>query len=156
MNLKPHSALLATLALSLLTLSAWGGSDEDAVASHLDAGQSGGSHPYAAGLRWHLDMSQAIGSRFSSVQVRNRSTGVWSAIDLTRSYTVATNDFIASGRDGYTTFGTVYTTGNHVNNYLLYTQTFVDHVLAKGSVARPVAADYSRQAVTTKAGVVLP
>jgi 5'-nucleotidase len=90
------------------------------------------------------------------VQVRNRSTGVWSAIDLTRSYTVATNDFIASGRDGYTTFGTVYSTGNYVNNYLLYTQTFVDHVLAKGSIARPAAADYAHQAVTTKAGVVLP
>ncbi len=129
---------------------------EDAVANHLDAGQSSGSHPYAAGLRWHLDMSQAKGSRFSSVQVRNRSTGVWSAIDLTRSYTVATNDFIASGRDGYTTFGTVYSTGNYVNNYLLYTQTFVDHVLAKGSIARPAAADYSHQAVTTKAGLVLP
>ena len=33
MNLKPHRALLATLALSLLTLSACGGSDSDAAAS---------------------------------------------------------------------------------------------------------------------------
>lgn len=129
---------------------------EDAVANHLDAGQSSGSHPYAAGLRWHLDMSQPRGQRFSNVQVRNRSTGAWSAIDPARTYTVATNDFIASGRDGYTTFGTVFATGNVVNNYLLYTQTFVDHVLSLGSVGRPAAADYSHQAVTTAAGVVLP
>ncbi len=129
---------------------------EDAVANHLDAGQSNGSHPYAAGLRWHLDMSQAKGQRFSNVQVRDRGTGAWSAIDPARTYTVATNDFIASGKDGYTTFGTVYATGNYVNNYLLYTQTFVDYVLAKGSIARPAAADYSHQAVTTAAGVVLP
>lgn len=129
---------------------------EDAVANHLDAGQSSGSHPYAAGLRWHLDMSQPRGQRFSNVQVRNRSSGAWSAIDPTRSYTVATNDFIASGRDGYTTFGTVFATGNVVNNYLLYTQTFVDHVLALGHVGRPAAADYSHQSVTTAAGAVLP
>lgn len=129
---------------------------EDAVANHLDSAQSNGSHPYAAALRWDLDMSKAKGSRFSNVQVRNRSTGVWSAVDLTKTYTVATNDFIASGKDGYTTFGTVYATGNYVNNYLLYTQTFVDYVLAQSSISRPAAANYSHQKVTTASGVVLP
>jgi 5'-nucleotidase len=131
---------------------------EDAVANHLDVNPSSGSgsHPYAAGLRWDLDMSKAKGARFANVQVRNRSTGAWSAIDPARTYTVATNDFIASGKDGYTTFGTVFATGNYVNNYLLYTQTFVDYVLSKGSVGRPAAADYSHQSVTTAAGVKLP
>jgi 5'-nucleotidase/UDP-sugar diphosphatase len=129
---------------------------EDAVANHLDAGQSSGSHPYAAALRWQLDMRQPRGARFAQVQVRDRSTGQWSAIDPARTYTVATNDFIASGKDGYTSFGTVYATGNYVNNYLLYTQTFVDYVLARGSIGRPAAADYSHQSVTTAAGVVLP
>jgi 5'-nucleotidase len=129
---------------------------EDAVANHLDAGQSSGSHPYAAALRWRLDMSQPRGSRFSQVEVRDRTTGVWAAIGPARNYTVATNDFIASGKDGYTTFGTVYATGNYVNNYLLYTQTFVDHVLAQGSIGRPAAADYSHQSVITAAGVALP
>jgi len=129
---------------------------EDAVANHLDAGQSSGSHPYAAALRWRLDMSQPRGSRFSQVEVRDRTTGVWAAIEPARNYTVATNDFIASGKDGYTTFGTVNATGNTVNNYLLYTQTFVDHVLAQGSIGRPAAADYSHQSVITAAGVALP
>lgn len=129
---------------------------EDAVSNHLDSAQSNGSHPYAAALRWDLDMSQAKGSRFSNVQVRHRATGVWSAIEPARTYTVATNDFIASGKDGYTTFGTVYATGNVVNNYLLYTQTFVDYVLAQGSLSRPAAANYSHQKVTTASGTVLP
>ncbi len=128
---------------------------EDAVANHLDAAGSDGSHPYAAGLRWHLDMSKARGSRFSNVEVRDRATGNWSAIDLGRTYTVVTNDFIASGRDGYTTFGTIFATGNVVNNYLLYTQTFVDYVRAKGTVGRPAAADYSHQSVVTAAGITL-
>lgn len=129
---------------------------EDAVSNHLDSAQSSGSHPYAAALRWDLDMSRAKGSRFSNVQVRNRSTGVWSAIDPARTYTVATNDFIASGKDGYTTFGTVYATGNYINNYLLYTQTFVDYVLAQGSISRPAPANYSHQNVTTAGGLTLP
>lgn len=129
---------------------------EDGVANHLDAGQSNGSHPYAAGLRWNLDLSKAKGQRFSQVEVRNRSTGAWSALDLTKTYVLATNDFVASGKDGYTTLGTVYNAGRYVNTYLLYTQTFVDYVLAKGSLARPARADYSHQTVITKAGVTLP
>ena len=129
---------------------------EDAVANHLDNSGSSGSHPYAAGLRWNLDMSQPRGQRFTGVQVRDRSTGTWSAIDPARTYTVATNDFIASGQDGYTTFGQVFDAGNVVNNYLLYTQTFVDYVRAQGSVGRPAAADYSHQQVITKAGAALP
>jgi 5'-nucleotidase/UDP-sugar diphosphatase len=129
---------------------------EDAVANHLDAAQSNGSHPYAAGLRWNLDMSQPRGARFSNVQARDRSTGSWAAIDPARTYTVVTNDFIASGRDGYTTFGTVFATGNYVNNYLLYTQTFVDHVRRLGTVSRPQPGDYSHQSVITSTGMALP
>ena len=121
-----------------------------------DAAQSTGSHPYAAGLRWSLDMSQPRGARFSNVQVRNRVTGAWGLIEPMRNYTVVTNDFIASGRDGYTTFGSVFQTGNYVNNYLLYTQTFVDYVIARGTVNRPAAADYSHQSVITASGLTLP
>jgi 5'-nucleotidase len=32
----------------------------------------------------------------------------------------------------------------------------VDYVIAQGTIARPKAADYAHQKVTTKAGVVLP
>jgi 5'-nucleotidase len=129
---------------------------EDAVANHLDALQSNGSHPYAAGLRWDLDMSKAKGSRFSNVQVRDKTTGAWSAIDLAKTYVLATNDFIASGKDGYTALGTAYTAGRFVNTYLLYTQTFADWVTLKGTVARPARAEYSHQTVITKAGATLP
>ena len=129
---------------------------EDAVANHLDLAQSNGSHPYAAGLRWDLDMSKPKGQRFANVQVRNKTTGAWTAIDLAKTYVLVTNDFIASGKDGYTALGTAYNAGRYVNTYLLYTQSFVDYVLAKGTLARPARADYSHQRVVTAAGVVLP
>lgn len=129
---------------------------EDAVANHLDNGQSSGSHPYAAGLRWDLDMTQARGNRFANVQVRDRASGVWSAIDPAATYVVATNDFIAEGRDGYTTLGDVNASGRVVNTFLLYTQTFVDWVVANGRIARPARADYSHQSVVTATGIALP
>lgn len=129
---------------------------EDAVANHLDLGQSNGSHPYAAGLRWNLDMSKTRGQRFSNVQVRNKTTGVWSNIDPSKTYVLVTNDFIAEGKDGYTTLGTVFKAGRSVNTYLLYTQSFVDYVLAKGSIARPTRGDYSHQTVINQTGATLP
>lgn len=129
---------------------------EDAVANHLDLVQSNGSHPYAAGLRWNLDMSKARGQRFSNVQVRNKGTGVWSNIEPVKSYVLVTNDFIAEGKDGYTTLGVVLKDGRSVNTYLLYTQSFVDYVLAKGSIARRSRGDYSHQSVITKDGITLP
>lgn len=128
---------------------------EDGVANHLDLAQSNGSHPYAAGLRWDLDMSKPKSQRFANVQARNKTTGAWAAIDLAKTYVLVTNDFIASGKDGYTALGTAYNAGRYVNTYLLYTQSFVDYVLAKGTVARPARADYSHQRVVTAAGVVL-
>ena len=68
----------------------------------------------------------------------------------------STNDFIASGKDGYTALGNAYNAGRYVNTYLLYTQSFVDYVLAKTTVARPARSDYSHQTVVTKAGFALP
>lgn len=128
---------------------------EDAVANHLDKGGSTGGHPYMAGARWELDLSKPRGQRFSNVQVRDRKTGAWSAIDPARAYTLVTNDFLASGKEGYATLGAIYATGNFVNTYLLYTQTFVDYVQAKGNVARPAPEDYSHQKVTTADGRTL-
>ena len=130
---------------------------EDGV-NNFVANPSGGtgSYPYAAGLRWDVDMSKSKGQRLTQVQVRNKTTGAWSAIDPLKTYVLVTNDFIASGKDGYTALGTVYSSGRYVNTYLLYTQSFVDYVLAKGSITRPARSEYSNQKVTTTAGVTLP
>jgi len=129
---------------------------EDAVNNHIVTPSGNGSHPYAAGLRWNLDMSKTKGLRFSNVQVRNKTTGVWSAIDMAKTYVLVTNDFIAAGKDGYTTLGVAYSAGRYVNTYLLYTQSFVDYVIAQGSLARPARGEYSHQSVITAVGVALP
>ncbi|WP_338416783.1 5'-nucleotidase C-terminal domain-containing protein [uncultured Sphaerotilus sp.] len=129
---------------------------EDAVANHLDQRQSDGSHPYAAGLRWSLDLRQPAGQRFSQVEVKDRATGRWSAIDPARTYVLVTNDFIAAGKDGYATLGAATAAGQAVNTYRLYTQTFADHLQRLQRVGRVPASEVSHQRVTTGAGAVLP
>ncbi|MEX8499087.1 5'-nucleotidase C-terminal domain-containing protein [Leptothrix ochracea] len=129
---------------------------EDGVANYLDAALSDGSHPYAAGLRWDLNLSRPKGQRFSQVQVKDRRTGAWSALDPAKRYVLATNDFIATGKDGFATLGKVYAEGRFVNTYLLYTQTFVDWMVARGVVSRPPHGDDAHQHVITKDGLTLP
>ena len=130
---------------------------EEAVDSFIRSPSSAtGSYPYAAGLRWDIDMSKAKGQRFSNVQMRNKTTGVWSALDLAKNYVLVTNDFVGEGKDGYATLGAVTKSGRSVNTYLLYTQSFVDYVQAKGTLSRPARSDYSNQVVVTAAGVRLP
>ncbi len=129
---------------------------EDAVSNHLDQKQSDGSQPYAAGLRWDLDMSQPKGQRFSNLQTRARGATEYSALDPAKTYTVVTNDFIASGKDGYATLGQAYKAGRYVNTYVLYTQSLVNHIQKAGMVVLPARGDCAHQKVKTVGGRVLP
>lgn len=101
---------------------------EEALANTLDNGGSSGSYPYASGLRYNIDASRTFGNRVSNVEINPRVAGTWTAIDPAAYYTVVTNDFIASGRDGYDTFGLVYDTGDFINTYTEYAQGFIDYV----------------------------
>jgi 5'-nucleotidase len=65
---------------------------------------------------------------------------------------VVTNDFIADGKDGYTTLGVVNKSGRMVNTYLLYTQSFVDYLSTRNPLSRPARADYSHQSVINAKG----
>jgi 5'-nucleotidase len=128
---------------------------EDALDFQLSSTSNTGAHPYAAGLRWDLDMSQVKGSRITNLEVRNRTTGTYSLISPGSSYVVVTNDFIAAGKDGYTTFGAIYSSGAFVNTYLLYSQTFIDYLKSRSSIGRITRSDYSHKTVVTKAGITL-
>lgn len=134
---------------------------EDAVAFHLDAVNrvrgSDGSHPYAAGLRWALDMSQPRGKRFSQLEVRDRATGRWSAVQPGQRFTMVTNDYIASGKDGYATLGAIYKDkGRWVDTGLYYTQTFIDFIASRNGQLDKVDADqYSHRSLISSAGARL-
>lgn len=151
-SVLPFSNVLVELTMTGAEITA---TLEDAVSNYLEGALSDGSHPYAAGLRWDLDLSKPRGQRFSNLQVRDRNSGQWSALDAKRSYAVVTNDFIASGKDGYTAMGKVFATGRYAQTYLLYTQSLVDYIQVKGELRRPARADYSHQRVISRSGTVL-
>jgi len=127
---------------------------EDAVWSHVENGGGDGSHPYAAALRWDLDMSQPRGSRFSNVEVKG-ADDLWAPINPTQTYVMVTNDFLGEGRDGYLTLGEVTADGRSINTGLLYTQSLVDYLKARPSVGTIPRDEYSHQRVITVSGTEL-
>lgn len=57
-----------------------------------------GAFPHTAGMTFTMDANQEVGTRISDVKIQGE------AIDLEAIYTVATNDFMAVGGDGYEMF----------------------------------------------------
>lgn len=129
---------------------------EEALANTLDNEGSSGSYPYASGLRFNVDASASFGNRISSVQVNPRISSEWTDIDPQSTYTVVTNDFIASGRDGYDTLGVVYDQGDFTNTYTEYAQGFIDYMkqLTEQSLTltRLPPSEYSTQSYTGRDG----
>jgi 5'-nucleotidase len=62
-----------------------------------------GRFPQTAGLRFALDMARPVGSRVVSAAVRE-ADGSWRDLDPARAYSVATNNFLRRGGDGYAVF----------------------------------------------------
>ena len=123
---------------------------EEAVAFSLNPDGSTGAYPYASGLRFDVDMNAAEGSRVSNIEMRPSGDLLWAPLDMERTFGVATNSFIASGQDGYVTFGTVTDDGRSTDTLLDYAQSFIDYIEqdAGGTIGKLPADEYSTQNFT--------
>ncbi|RNE89701.1 bifunctional UDP-sugar hydrolase/5'-nucleotidase [Marichromatium sp. AB31] len=74
---------------------------EGALASFLDGPGSNGAYPYAANLRWTLDLSRPAGERLSALSFRRRGETHWRPLGEDDRLSLITNSFLAAGRDGY-------------------------------------------------------
>ena len=121
---------------------------EEALSQFLDAGGSTGAMPYASGLRWDLDLAAPAGSRLSNLEGRPKGTEIWEPLDPAQTYRVVANSFIAGGRDGYDTFGTI-PDGQKTDTFIDYAQAFIDYVQQDlgGLVDRLPIEEYSTQSV---------
>lgn len=63
--------------------------------------EGGGRFLQVSGLRYQIDPSQPPGNRIVSVEVLD-SQGEYQALDLSAIYSVASNDFLREGGDGFT------------------------------------------------------
>ncbi|TSE19290.1 NAD 5'-nucleotidase [Tepidimonas alkaliphilus] len=114
---------------------------EDGLTSVL-AGNTG-AYPYAAGLRFEVDLNQPAGQRVSNLQWRNPS-GSWVPLDSNATYRVIANDFMAGGGDGYATLKAI-AGANREDTFLDYADAFLQYVKGRGNVARLPLELYSTQ-----------
>ena len=98
---------------------------ENALSYIYDKQGSTGAFPYGYAIRYDIDSSQAKGLRVTNIEVKNRQTNQWQALDKSRSYIVVANSYIASGKDGYNTFNNIT---DRTDTYLDYAMSFADMV----------------------------
>lgn len=132
---------------TLVELQATGAEIQAALEGALDAivaNNATGSYPYAAGLRWRVDLNRPAGERLTELAVR-LADGGYAALDPARRYTVATIDFLADGKDGYGAFGGI-PAERRTDVGLDYAEAFLDYLRElPAGLARPATADYSTQ-----------
>ncbi|MBK1716405.1 bifunctional metallophosphatase/5'-nucleotidase [Thiocystis violacea] len=111
---------------------------ETAVSSFMDRTDgSTGAYPYAANLRWELDLSQPKGRRFSNIEIRRKGGIQWTSLEDADQVTVVTNSFLARGGDGFSTFKAVSDSGRAVDTFIDYAQGFIDYLQQDLGGARP-------------------
>lgn len=120
---------------------------EEGTENAVREGGSTGAYPYAAGLRWDMDLTAANGSRATNLEYQAKGTTEWVALDMAATYTVVTNSFAASGGDGNDTFEAVSDDGRAVDTALDYAKSFVDYVEneANGTLSKLPLDYYSTQ-----------
>ncbi|MCH9740357.1 MAG: 5'-nucleotidase C-terminal domain-containing protein, partial [Epsilonproteobacteria bacterium] len=84
-------------------------------------------------IRYDIDSTQAKGARVSNIEIKNRKTNQWEALDKSRSYIVVANSYIASGKNGYDTFKTI---ADKTDTYLDYAMSFADMVKKSGRIEK--------------------
>ncbi len=117
---------------------------EEAIDSVL-AGNTG-SYPYAAGLRWDLDLAAENQKRLSNLQTRQED-GSWQALDPNATYKVITSDFLADGKDGYSSFALVPENARE-DTFLPYADSFLKYAQSHPTLERLPVAEYSTQTIT--------
>lgn len=93
--------------------------------------QGAGRFPQVSGLRFAYEAGKPVGERVQEVTVGGKP------LDPAARYTVATNDFMARGGDGYASFATAKVLIDDRSAKLMASQ-IMDHVAALGSVSSPV------------------
>lgn len=102
-----------------------------------------GAYPYAAGLRFDVNLGAPRGSRLSNVQVRS-GAGVYVALDPSATLRLVTSGYLASGGDGYDAL----TGALRQDLPLEEADQLLWYVQNRTPLLRPATGDYSTQAFT--------
>ena len=97
-----------------------------------------GRFPHVSGLAFSFDATKPAGSRVTKVTVGR------TALDPGKTYTLATNDFLARGGDGYTVFRSGEVLIDSKSSTLMADQ-LIDHVMAAGTVSPVIEGRITRE-----------
>jgi len=136
---------------------------EQGVANWLDLKNGSGSHPYASGLRWELDLTQPKGQRFSHLEVRDQATKIWQPLDPEKIYSLVTTIYLSQGFENYLAFREVCLQNDSATcitaRGVFADQTLIEYVSSlksrgssDGLLRRIKCEDYSHKKVITEKG----
>lgn len=101
-----------------------------------------GSYPYAAGLRWRIDLSAPAGQR---VQDLHRwQDGRAEAVQPDARYRVAISDYLARGRDGYDLLAQI-PAERRLDTSLDLAEALIEYLEARQAVVAPAPEERSTQ-----------
>ncbi|MGI2293657.1 5'-nucleotidase C-terminal domain-containing protein [Paenibacillus sp. GXUN7292] len=126
---------------------------DDAIRYSQGITQSTGAFPYSSHLRYdvYLNADEDVKSVYN-LEIKDRKTGVWSPLDMDKTYVVATNSFTALGKDGYVTFEKAIEKDpsvkeeTHIQYAVPLVELFTKH-LDGGALVKPNADSYSLKSV---------
>lgn len=107
---------------------------EDTCTNIFEKNGSTGGFPYGSHIRFTVTKSKPNGSYISNLQIKDKITNQWKPLEMNQTYRVITNSYLATGKDGYLTFGTLpkgYDTGFD------YAETFMEYVKEQGRLDMP-------------------
>jgi hypothetical protein len=102
--------------------------------------QMTGAYPYAAGLKFAVNVTAEFGNRLSDMQVKEREKGTWESLGSTFVYAVVANSYIARGQDGYLLFDEILEVED---TKMLTSKTFLEYAVAQEVLLDPPLEDYS-------------
>jgi 5'-nucleotidase / UDP-sugar diphosphatase len=92
-----------------------------------------GAFPYPSDLKYTADMNRPMGERITSLAVADQD-GNWISIDPGTIYRVATNNYLASGKDGYAIFSEC--TGYRYDTGFQDAEVFMEYVETVESLSK--------------------
>lgn len=92
-----------------------------------------GAFPYTSDLKYTADMNRPMGERITFLAVADQD-GNWISVDPGAFYRVATNNYLASGKDGYAIFSEC--TGYRYDTGFQDAEVFMEYVEAVESLSK--------------------
>ncbi|MFE5320320.1 choice-of-anchor I family protein [Paenibacillus sp. NPDC056579] len=108
-----------------------------------------GKFPQVAGLKFKWDPNQPAGSRVYDVQIKKDTA--FEPLNLTATYRIATNSFMATGGDGYASFARAIANGAYHEDlgYADY-ENFINYMDSLGGSIEPVVEGRIEKAAKTE------